>query len=198
MRARLRRARSASPRRAQATKVRYPERTSFSSSGSASRSERAAVSADWARSSRGWSCRCWTAGAPRLAERGVELLRLDIEAVGVLVVKVRGDVLPVVAQRGGELLLRGNRDQGAVRHQLEQLAEAVDRQHVRHVGTLRRLGRGGDLGELAVLGGELRRRGDLDPLRLLERALREGREEREPLDLDVEQLERTARSSVAG
>jgi hypothetical protein len=47
-RARLYWARSASPRRAHATTVRYPERTSFSSSGSASVNERAAVSALWA------------------------------------------------------------------------------------------------------------------------------------------------------
>ena len=121
-------------------------------------------------------------------ECGVELLRLDVEVVSVVVVEARGHVLPVVAQGGCELLLRGHRDQGLVRHQLEQLAEAVDRQHVRHVGTLLRIGRRGDLGQLAVLGGELRRRSDLHPVGLLERALREGREVGEPLHLDVEQL----------
>ncbi len=39
-----------------------------------------------------------------------------------------------------------------------------------------------------MLGRQLRRRGDLDALDLLQRALRERREERESLDLDVEEL----------
>ena len=47
---------------------------------------------------------------------------------------------------------------------------------------------GCDLGELAVLGAQLRGGLDLDPLGLLERALRERREPGEALDLDVEQL----------
>ena len=46
----------------------------------------------------------------------------------------------------------------------------------------------GDLGELAVLGRELGGRCDLHALGLLERALGEGREEGQPLDLDVEEL----------
>ena len=55
-------------------------------------------------------------------------------------------------------------------------------------GRSRLVGRGGDLGQLAVLGAELGRRRDLHPLGLLERALGEGGEPGEPLHLDVEEL----------
>ena len=108
--------------------------------------------------------------------------------MGVVVVEARGHVLPVVPQRGGQLLLGGDRHQGVLRDQLEQLAKAVHRQHVGHVRALRLLALGRDLGQLTVLGSELGRRSDLHPLGLLERALREGREPGQALDLDVEQL----------
>ena len=124
----------------------------------------------------------------RSVERGVERLRLHVEVVSVLVVEARGHVLPVVAQGGRELLLGGDRHDRVVRHEVEQLAEAVHGQDVGHVGALVLLGCCGDLGQLAVLGRQLRGRGDLHALRLLERALREGGEPREPLHLDVEQL----------
>ena len=125
-------------------------------------------------------------GAP--VECGVERLRLHVEVVSVLVVEARGHVLPVVAQRRSELLLGGDSHERVVRHEVEQLAEAVHGQDVGHVGALVLLGRGGDLGQLAVLGRQLRGRSDLHALRLLERALGEGGEPREPLHLDVEQL----------
>ena len=123
-----------------------------------------------------------------LVERGVERLRLHVQVVRVLVVEARGHVLPVVAQRGRQLLLGGDRDERVVRHEVEQLAEAVHREHLGHVRALRLLGLGGDLGELAVLGRQLGRGGDLHALGLLERALRERREPGEPLHLHVEQL----------
>ena len=93
-----------------------------------------------------------------------------------------------VAQGGRQLLLGRDRDERVVGHELEQLLELVDRQHVGDVGALRGLGRGGDLGQLAVLGGELGGGRDLHALGLLERALGEGGEPGQALDLDVEQL----------
>ena len=50
-------------------------------------------------------------------------------------------------------------------------------------------GRGGDLGELAVLGGELGGGRDLDLLDIPERALRERREPAQRFDLDVEHVD---------
>ena len=102
--------------------------------------------------------------------------------------EARGHVLPEVAQRGRQLLLGAHHHERAVRHELEQLAEAVHREHVGHVGALLGLAAGGDLGQLPVLGAQLGRGGDLHPLGLLERALGEGGEPGEALDLDVEQL----------
>ena len=123
-----------------------------------------------------------------LPERGVERVRLHVEVVGVVVVEARSHVLPEVAEGGRELFLGGHRHERVLRQQVEQLAEAVHRQHVGDVRALRLLARGRDLGELTVLRSKLRRGRDLDRLRLLERALGEGREPGEPLDLDVEQL----------
>ena len=123
-----------------------------------------------------------------LGEGGVERLRLHVEVVRVLVVEARGHVLPVVAQRRGELLLGRDRHERVLRHEVEQLAEAVHGQHLGHVRALRLLRRRGDLGELAVLRRQLGRRRDLHALGLLQRALREGGEPGEPLHLDVEQL----------
>ena len=123
-----------------------------------------------------------------LVECAVERLWLHVELVRVLVVEARGHVLPVVAQRGRQLLLGGDRHESVVRHEVEQLAEAVHGQHVGHVGAVVLVAGRRDLRQLAVLGRELGGRGDLHPLGLLERALREGREPGEPLHLDVEQL----------
>jgi len=138
------------------------------------------------------------AGDAREAQRGarverlLETLGIDVEMAGVGVVEARRDVVPVVAQGGRQLLLGGDRDQRIGGQQVEQLAEAVDGQQLGDVGTLvavlgGHVG-GGDLGQLAMLWSQLRGGGDLDPLDLLERALGEGREEGQPLDLDVEQL----------
>ena len=123
-----------------------------------------------------------------LLQHRVEPVRRHVQVVRVLVVEARGHVLPVVAQRRRQLLLGRHRDQSVGRHEVEQLAEAVHGQHVGHVGALGLVARGRDLGQLALLRGELGRRGDLHPLGLLERALGEGREPREPLHLHVEEL----------
>ena len=147
------------------------------------------MSAACARNSCGWSCemldsRSWA----RSSRARVERLGLHVELVRVLVVEARGHVLPVVAQRGRQLLLGGDRHERVVRHEVEQLAEAVHGQDVGHVGAVVLVARRRDLGQLAVLGRQLGGRRDLHPLGLLERALREGGEPGEPLDLDVEQL----------
>ena len=147
------------------------------------------MSAAWARNSCGWSWEMLDRRRrARCVERGVERLRLHVQVVGVLVVEAGGHVLPVVAQRRRQLLLGRDRHERVVGHEVEQLAEAVDRQHLGDVGALVLLGGGGDLRELAVLGRQLGRGRDLDPLGLLERALGEGREPGEALDLHVEQL----------
>ena len=75
----------------------------------------------------------------------------------------------------------------ACRDQLEQLAEAVDRQQLGDVGPL--LLDRGDLGQLAVLGRELGGGRDLDVIGLAEAALGEGAEPSQRVDLDVEQVD---------
>ena len=134
------------------------------------------------------------AGDARQAQRGalVELrpdtVGLHVEVVRVGVVEAGRDVLPQVGQRGLDLLVPRNSQQGVARHQREQLAKAVHGEQLGHVRTLRRaLGRR-DLGQFPVFGADLRGRRDLHVLRLLQGALGEGREEREALDLHVEEL----------
>ena len=127
----------------------------------------------------------------RIAARSLQRLQdpvgLDVEAVGVLVVKGDADVGPMVAQAGLDVLVGGDHDLGALRDQLEQLAEAVDRQQLGDVRPLL-LGRG-DLGQLAMLGGELGGGRDLDLVGLAQAALGEGAEPSERIDLDVEQVD---------
>ena len=89
---------------------------SFSSSGSASLSERAANSAAWARNSSG--CEPEIARQPQrpagLEGRG-DRVRLDVEVVRVGVVEGGADVVPVVAQRGLDVLVGGDHDVGVRR-----------------------------------------------------------------------------------
>ena len=122
-------------------------------------------------------------------ERGDDGGGLDVEVVGVGVVEGGADVVPVVAQRGLEVLVGGDHDVGVLGEEVEQLAEAVDRQQLGDVGAAVGVLERGDLGELAVLGGELGGGRDLDPLRLAQRALGERREPAQRLDLDVEELD---------
>ena len=90
---------------------------------------------------------------------------------------------------GLDVLVGGDHDVGVLGQQAEQLAEAVDGQQLGDVGAALVVLERGDLGQLAVLGGELGGGRDLDPLPLAERALGEGREPAQRLDLDVEQLD---------
>ena len=115
------------------------------------------------------------AGQPRLGplgERLVDLRRVDVEVARVLVVERRADVLPVVAQRRLDVLLGGDDDLRALRDQLEQRVEVLDRQQLGDVRAVL-VGRG-DLGQLAVLGRELGRGRDLDAVGLPQAALGEG------------------------
>ena len=109
--------------------------------------------------------------------------------VRVGVVEGGADVVPVVAQRGLQVLVGGDHDVGVLREQREQLAEAVDRQQLGDVGAALLVLERGDLRQLAVLGGELGGGRDLHALPLAERALGEGGEPAQRLDLDVEQLD---------
>jgi hypothetical protein len=129
-------------------------------------------------------------------ERGVDVVGLDVEVVGVLVVERGADVLPVVAQRGRDVLLGGDQHLRVVGREVEEGVEAVDREDLGDVGALAVLAGRADLRELAVLGGELRGGRDLHPVDLAERALGERRELPERLDLDVEQVD--AHGAVRG
>ncbi len=147
------------------------------------------MSALWARKECGWSPEMLLRrSAARSSRREVSVLRAHVEVVGVGVVEAGGHVLPVVGQRGRDLLLGGDGHQAVLRQQLQQLAETVHRQQLGDVGAVVLVADRCDLRELAVLGGELCRRGDLHAVGLLQRALGEGGEVGEPLDLDVEQL----------
>jgi hypothetical protein len=98
----------------------------------------------------------------------------------------------VVAQGRLDLLGGGQQHRRALGHEVERGAEAVQRQQLGQVGgTLALLGRlqRRQLGELAMLGVELCRGRQLDPLGLAERALGEGREPAHRVDLVAEQLD---------
>ena len=163
---------------------------SFSSSGSASLSERAANSAACARNSSGCEPEIEDSRSGlRASSAAVIAGGRDVEVVRVGVVEGGAHVLPVVAQRRLDVLVGGDHDVGVVGEQVEQLAEAVDGQQLGDVRAVLGVLERGDLGQLAVLGGELGGGRDLDPLRLPERALGEGREPAQRLDLDVEELD---------
>ena len=138
---------------------------------------------------------------------GERLGDVDVQVAGVGVVHRRGDVLPVVAQRGRDLLGGGEQDRGVVADQLQRRAERVHGEQLGDVGPLpvaRTSRSGSDSGysgtfgvvgvacefrQLAVLERQLGGRVELDPLRLAERALGEGREPADRLDLVAEQLQ---------
>ena len=63
---------------------------------------------------------------------------VDVEVVGVVGVHRGGRVLPVVAQRGLDLLGGGEDDRGAVGDQVERSAEVLERQQLGQVGELAR------------------------------------------------------------
>ena len=101
----------------------------------------------------------------RALERGEDAVGLDVEVVRVGVVERGADVVPVVAQRGLDVLLGGEDQLGVVGQQVEQLAEVADGQQLGDVGALVGVLERGDLGQLAVLGGELGGGRDLDHAR---------------------------------
>ena len=117
---------------------------------------------------------------------------VDVEVARVLGVHRRGRVLPVVAQ-GGLDLLDGGEDHGRLRgDEVERRSEVLQRQRVggarRLLPLLGRLHRR-QLSHFAVLGVELGRGRELDPLGVAQRALGEGREPAHRLDLVAEQLD---------
>ena len=124
-----------------------------------------------------------------LPERGGDV---DVEVLGVVGVHRRGRVLPVVAQRRLDLLGADENHRGGLGDQLQRRPEVLQRQHLGQVGRLASLLLGRhrrQLGQLAALGVHLRRRRQLDPLGVAERALGEGREPAHRLDLVAEQLD---------
>ena len=117
---------------------------------------------------------------------------VDVEVAGVVGVHRGRDVVPVVAEGRLDLLGGGEDHGGLLGDEVERGAELLEREDL---GEARRLSPllGGlhrrQLGELAVLDVELRRRRQLDPLGLAERALGEGREPAHRVDLVAEQLD---------
>ena len=93
----------------------------------------------------------------------------------------------MVVEGRADLLRGGEQDRGLLTDQIERGAERVNRQQLCDAGPLTVLAR--ELGELTVLERQLGRGVELDPLRLAERALGEGREPADRLDLVAEQLE---------
>ena len=86
----------------------------------------------------------------------------DVQVVGVLVVEGRGHVLPVVGERRRDLLVAGDQHGRVRADQLQERVEVLDREQLGDVRPLRRVLQRRDLGQLAVLGGQLGRRRHLD------------------------------------
>ena len=114
-----------------------------------------------------------------------------VEAGDVVVVDRRADVGEVVVEGGVELVGSGDDDRGPIVDQLEERPEAIGRQELGERPLRPLLGSVGErrLGEQPVVGIDLGGRGQLDPLGLAERALRERREVADRLDLVAEQLD---------
>ena len=115
--------------------------------------------------------------------------------VGLGVMEGGAHVVPVVAQRGLDLLIGGDHQGGGGRvKQVEQGDETLDREQLGDVGALGAVLQRGDLGarersERAMLGGELGGGRHLDALGFSQRALGEGREPAQGLDLVAEQVD---------
>ena len=94
---------------------------------------------------------------------------LDVEVVGVVVVEGGADVLPVVGERRARRPPRRRSTIGVRRAaRSRKRVEAVDRQQLGDVGAVLGVLERGDLGQLAVLGGELGGGRDLDRVGLAE------------------------------
>ena len=94
----------------------------------------------------------------------------------------------MIVERRADLLGGGEHDRRRLADQIERGAERVDGQDLGDARALAVL-LGGDLRQLAVLERELGGGVELDPLGLAERALGEGREPADRLDLVAEQLQ---------
>ena len=88
-------------------------------------------------------------------ERRLDRLGLDVEVVRVGGVERGADVLPVVGQRRADLGLLGEDDRGVGRREVQEGVELVDGQQLGDVRAVLGVGERGDLGGLAVLGGQL-------------------------------------------
>ncbi|CAB4882041.1 unannotated protein [freshwater metagenome] len=121
-------------------------------------------------------------------ERRRDLMWRDVELMGVVVVEGGADVLPVIGQRRRQLLVGGDQHLGLGRDQVEQRVEAVGGEQLGDVRPPVGPAERGDRRQLAMLRCELGRRGDLDALEIAERALCEGGEAAQRLDLDVEEV----------
>ena len=159
---RLYAARSPSPRRARTRRwSRYPERTSFSSSGSASFSDAGGEVGGSGRGNQRLVARdAGEADRARSCQRPLDRVGRDVQGVGVGVVE-GGAVTSCQwsASAGADVLLAGDQDRGVARREVEERVEAVSTgrssRDVRAVlGVLERR----DLGELAVLRGAARPR----------------------------------------
>ncbi len=117
---------------------------------------------------------------------------VDVEVAGVVGMHRGGRVLPVVAQGGLDLLDRDEDHGRRIGNEVQGRTEAVEGQDLGEARglpfLLSRLHRR-QFGELTVLGVELGRRRQLDPLGVAERALGEGREPAHRLDLVAEELD---------
>ena len=133
-----------------------------------------------------------------LRERAADALGVDVQMVGVVVSERRAHVGPVVAQHRRELLLGGDhaaRSLRPIRSSSAPKRSTGSRSAMSGLlgvlitagGTEAAAG-GGDLRQLAVLCGELRRGCDLDLLHVPQRALRERREPAQRFDLHVEHV----------
>ena len=129
-------------------------------------------------------------GAAHVEHRalGERLGDVDVEVTGVGVVHRRRHVLPVVGERGRDLLGRREHDRRVVADQVERGDEAVDRQQRRRRRAARpprsRISASSRCSSASSAAGS-----SSSALGLVERALGEGREPANRLDLVAEQLE---------
>ena len=125
---------------------------------------------------------------PRL-QRRQDRIGADVERTGVLVGQRGGDVLPVVDERGSDVLLGGDQHVGVGAGHFQPGVKAVHGEQIGDVGAVRGVLERGDLGQLAMLGRELGGGRHLDHLGVPEGALGEGREPAQRLDLVSEQID---------
>ena len=118
--------------------------------------------------------------------------------VRVVVVEGGADVLPVVGERRGDLLLGGDDHRGVGGREVEEGVEPVDRQQLGDVRAVLGVLERGDLRQLAVLGGELGRGRDLDAVGLAQARCVNVENQRSDSISMSNRSTRTARSSVAG